>query len=220
MALTYIFDIEGVASDLITALLTDLTIYGGSNPARNTLANYLYFYKRDVNLVDSQLTIDNSSPLTVNQYQFSLPTSDGVFVGVIFSFNIWSAGTYAQNACVYYSTNGNYYKANTSTSQTPGGNQWDLITDILGTCTGNTTVQQGQFYAWSSAHAQTGILGDAMADLGQKLRDGKCRNWEDSANVITASAAIDSAFTNFRRTSYTTAQSIMDWINAQTSLTI
>ncbi len=221
MALTFIFNIEGVSSDLSTAILTDLSVYGGANPDRDTLALYTYLYKRSADLVDTAIVLDNTSPLTVNQYSFSLPDQDGIFSGITFAFIKWQAGTYAQNDCVYYVTDGNYYIAASSTSSTPGSDaSWTLITDILATCTGNASVQQGQFYAWSSAHSQSGPLGDAMADLGDLMRQGKCKSWEQSGAVMTGASAIESAFTNFRRANYTEAQKIIDWVQAQTALTI
>ena len=220
MALTFVMDIENFSADLSTAVLTDLTVYGGSNPARSALALYIYFYKRSADLTDTQITIDNTSPTTANQWSFTLPQNDGVFVGSAYGFTIWSAGTYALNACVYYATDGKYYIANTSTSQTPGGSEWTLITDILATVTGNSSVQQGQFYCWSSARSSSGALGDAMADLGNRIKEGKCKNWEGSGTVLNGAAAIESAFVNFRRTNYVSAQQIIDWVQAQTSLTL
>lgn len=214
----FITDIENVSADLSVAYLQDITLY--STPARNTLALYVYLAKRDADNNDTFLTISNSAPLTATSWQFALPSQDGNFVSNIFGFNIWGAGTYAQNACVYYSANGNFYIANTSTSQTPGGGQWTLITDVLATATNNSSVYQTQTYNWSSARAQTGQLGDAMATLGQLIIEGKCKSWENAGNVITAAAIVESAYVNFRRTDYSTAQKIIDWVDAQTALTI
>ena len=64
MALAVLTDIEDASSDLTTAVLVDLTVFGGVNPARNTLAAYLYLYKRDSSQTDTPVTVDNSSPLT------------------------------------------------------------------------------------------------------------------------------------------------------------
>lgn len=219
MAVTFVTDIENVSADLSIAYLVDLTTYGGGNPARNALALYLYLYKRDAQSNDTQISVDNSNPLTVTQWSFTLPSPDGIFVAVIFGFDIWQAGTYSNLDCVYY--NGAYYRANTATSQTPGsGGNWTLITDILATCSGNATVEQSQTYNFSAARAEAGQLGDAMADLGNKIKDGKCKNWEEAAAVLTGAGLIESAWTNFRRGDYSNAQSIMDFVDAQTSLTI
>lgn len=221
MALTFIADIQGWSADLNSAILVDETVYGGSNLARSSVALYLYFYKRSADLVDTQISVDNSQPLTVNQWTFTLPANDGVFVGILFAFPIWQAGTYNQNAAVYYQVNSNFYIANTTTSQTPGsGGQWTLVTDVLGQITGISPIDQGQFYAWSSARSQAGPLGDAMADFGNSIKQGRCKNWEGASSIITGAAVIESAFTNFRRGNYVNAQQDIDWVQQQSSLTI
>lgn len=217
MPLTFVASITSVTADLNQGIVSDATVYGGSNPARNTLALYLLLYKRDVNSVDTQITIDNSQPLTAVQWTFALPIPDGLFVGIFIGASIWSAGTYATNSVVYYS--GSVYQANTSTSQTPGGGNWTLVTDIA-TLIGNSNVQQSQVYMFSAARAQAGPLGDALQDLGPRIVNGVCKSWADAAAAITGGSLIESAWSNFRRADYINAQSIMDFVDAQTSLTI
>lgn len=220
MALTFITSIQQVSADLTTGFLVDSTVYGGSNPARSSLALYVYLVKRDALNNDTYLTIDNSSPLTATEWMFTMPTQDGNFVANIFGFNIWTAGTYNNNACVYYGSNGNYYIANTSTSSVPGADgTWTLITNIQQTATGNSTVYQGQTYNFSAAVAQSGSLALALADFGNNVKIGRYKSWEDAAQVLIGPALIQSALTNFRQGNYTNAQSIMDYVDMQTSTT-
>lgn len=211
---TFVTDIEGESSDLTTGNLVDLTHY--SSPARNTLALFVYLYKRDASNVDTAIVIDNSLPLTATQWNFLLASVDGGYVAKVFGFNIWSAGAYVLNDCVYY--NGAYYIENNpaTTMGVPGiSPDWTVITDILGTCTGNSTVQQTTTYNFSVARASSGSIGDALADLGPRIKDGRCKNWEDAAGVLIGAGLIESAWTNFRRADYTEAQSIMDYVDAQ-----
>lgn len=217
--MVFLADIESVSVPLNLGYVTDLSSYGGSNPARNTLALFIYLYKRAADSTDTQITIDNSQPLTATQWSFTLPQQDGDFVALFFGFTIWSAGTYSNLACVYYA--GSYYIANTSTSQTPGsGGNWTLITDILATCTNNASVQQSQIHMWSSARAEAGVIGDTLADLSQKIRDGKCSNWQDASAALTGAAMINGAFANWRRGDYVNAQKDMDFIDQQTAATL
>ncbi len=214
--MVFLADIQNVESNLATAQLVDLTTYGGSNPDRDTLALYLYFYKRAADNTDTPLTIDNSSPDTVTAWDFALPSQDGNFVYIIFGFEIWSAGTYDLNDCVYHS--GVYYKANTSTSGTPGASgDWDVITDILAEVlnlgSGNVTITQG--YAFSTAVAEAGPIGDAMATVGPRIVNGTCRNLNEVAGTLYGAALIESAWMNFRRQDYTEAQEIMDFVDQQ-----
>lgn len=219
MAIVFLADIEGVASNLDTAYVQDLSIYGAGNPDRDDLAVYLLLFKRAADSTDTAITILNDAPLTASQWPFALPAQDGVFVGLLYGFQIWSAGVYGALDCVYY--NGSLYIASIATSQTPGfGSNWVLITDIQTTATGNTSVEQTQVYMFSAARAEAGQLGDALADLGNKIRQGKCKSVDEAAAVITGSALIESSFVNFRRGDYENAQAIMDYVDATSSLTI
>lgn len=211
--MVFITAIENVSSDLATAELSDLSQYGGSNPDRNELALYAYLYKRDAQNNDTQITLNNDNPTTVAAWSFTLPAADGVFVAIIFGFYIWSAGTYPSGTCRYHS--GAYYKSNTSTSSTPGTDgTWDVISDILAECTGNATVEQTQTYNWSAARSSSGPIGDALADLGPKIIRGKCRDWNDAAQVLQGAGMINSAYMNFLRGDYQDAQSVIDFVQA------
>lgn len=219
MALTFVATIEAVSADLNLGFVVDATVYGSPNPARNELALILLLFKRDVNQVDTAISVDNTSPLTVNQWSFTLPTPDGIFVGLFYGILLWQAGTYANLSVVYY--NGVFYRSDKSTSGTPGiSADWDVVTDYQSVFTGNSTVQQSQVYMFSAARAQAGPLGDALSDLGPSIKDGRCKDWQSAAAVITGGALIESAYACFRRADYINAQAIMDYVDATTSFTI
>lgn len=212
MALAVLTDIEDASSDLTTAVLVDLTVFGGANPARNTLAAYLYLYKRDASQTDTPVTVDNSSPLTVTSWSFAL-AGDGWYRAILFYFPIWSAGSYVANNCVYY--NGAYYKANTSTSATPGSSpNWTLITDILGTVLNlsSSNVTVGQTNNFTTAILEAGVLGDMLQDLGPNIRSGKCRDINQAANVLYGEGLLDSAWMNFERGDCVEAQEMVDYL--------
>lgn len=219
MPLTFVSDIESVSVPLNLGFVVDLTTYGGVNPARNELAVLLYLFKRDAINNDTAISVDNSTPLTATQWQFTLPTPDGNFVGTFLGVNIWQAGTYANLSGVY--SGGVFYRSNKSTSGTPGiSADWDVVTDPLGTFVGNSTVAQTQVYMWSSSRAEAGVIGDTLADLSEKIRDGRCSSWSDAGAALTGAAMINGAFANFRRGDYVNAQKDMDFIDSQTAATL
>lgn len=208
---TILTDIENVSSDLVSARLVDLTTWG--SPARASVALYAYLYKRDATSTDTSVTLTNTDPLNVTYWSFSL-AGDGWYRAIVFAFPIWAAGTYLANACVYYS--GSYYKANTTTTQTPGGGQWTLLTDILTQVLNlsGSNVTIGQTNNFTTANAEAGILGDNLQDLGPLIKAGKCKNINDAVNVIYGEGLIDSAWMNFERGDYSQAQEIVDYINS------
>lgn len=217
MALSILTDIEGVSADLLSANLVDLTVYGGANPARNTLALYLYLYKRDALMNDTLLTVSNSDPLNVTSWSFSL-AGDGLYRAILFAFPIWSAGSYVLNNCVY--RNGAYYIANTSTTGVPGiSPDWTLITDIIGTVLNisPSLVTIGQTNNFTTANAEAGPLGDKLQDTGPTIKAGKCQNINAAVNVMYGEVLIDSAWMNFERGDYTQAQELIDYVNANWS---
>jgi hypothetical protein len=210
-SIPFLTAIESESADLVTGRLVDLTTY--TSPARNTLALYAYLYKRDVSSVDSPIALSNANPTTVTFWEFTLPASDGWYVAIIFGFPVWSAGTYAADKCVYHS--GVYYKANTSTTEEPGvGSEWDVITDIQAEVLGlaDSGVYITQTNNFSTAHSEAGTLGDNLAALGQKIINGKCKNWEDAGSTLFPAALIESAWVNFRRGDNVNAQEIIDYV--------
>lgn len=219
MALSFLATIEAVSADLNLGFVVDGSVYGSPNPARNELALILLLFKRDVNQVDTPISIDNTSPLTAVQWSFTLPTPDGIFVGLFYGISLYQAGVYANLSVVYY--NGVFYRSNKSTSGTPGiSADWDVVTDYQLVFTGNSTVQQSQVYMFSAARAQAGSLGDVLSDLGPTIKDGRCKDWEAAAAAITGGALVESSYANFRRGDYVNAQAIMDYVDASTSFTI
>jgi len=214
--ITFITEIQNESADASTAELVDITTgYGGSNPDRDELALYLKLFKRDSSLADTEVIVDNTTPLTVSNWAFNL-AGDGWYVGLVYGFPIWAAGSFLSGNCVYY--NNNYYKANTNTSGTPGiSPNWDLITDIQSEVGAYATslVSQTQTNNFTTAIAESGPIGDDIQALGQKIVNGKCRDWNDAASVIYGAALLESAWVNFRRADYAIAQEIVDYINSQ-----
>ncbi len=217
--MTFVEDIQNISAGLSTGQLVDISTYGGANPDRDQLALFNYFYKRDASMVDTQITLDNTSPLTVVAWDFALPAQDGLFVYITFGFPLWSAGSYTVGNCVYYVTGGAYYRALTTTSATPGTDptKWALITDILGEVLSlaNSNVYITQGYAFSTAVAEAGPIGDAMASFGARFISGKCKSLNDAAIVTFGADLIESAWMNFRRSNYTEAQNIIDYVDQQ-----
>lgn len=215
MALAVLTSIQNVSADISTADLVDGTIYGAPNADRNDLAAYLYLYKRNAQQVDTAVIVSNTSPLTVTRWSFTL-AGDGWYRAVLFLFPIWTAGAYVINNCVYHS--GSYYKANTSTTETPGaGSEWDLITDILGEVLDldDSNVTIGQTNNFITPNAEAGVLGDNLQDLGPKIKAGKCKDINDAVNVLFGESLLDSAWNNFARGDNVEAQEIVDFINNQ-----
>ncbi len=210
-SIPFVTAIEAESADLVTGRLVDLTSY--TTPAREDLALYLYLYKRDVASVDTAVTVSNASPTSVTYWEFDLATSDGWYPAIIFGFPIWAAGSFAADKCVYHS--GVYYKANTTTTETPGaGSEWDIITDILSEVLNlaDSGVYITQTNNFSTARSEAGTLGDNLAALGQKIINGKCKNWEDAASSLYPAALIESAWVNFRRGDNVNAQEIIDYV--------
>lgn len=215
MALAILTSIENVSEDVLTADLVDLTVYGGVNADRNEVALFLYLYKRDAENNDTAVTVSNADPENVTEWNFNL-AGDGTYRAILFVFPIWAAGSYVQNNCVYHG--GAYYKANTSTTGTPGSSaDWTLITDILSEvlnlASSNVTI--GQTNNFTAAYAEANIVGDELQDLGPKIKAGKCKNINDAAQTLFLESLIDSAWMNFERGDTQEAQSIMDYVNSQ-----
>jgi len=216
-SIPFVTAIENESADCTTADLVDLTVYGGSAPNRNTLALFLYLYKRDAQDNDTPITVDNTTPLTVGTWSFSLAPPDGWYVGILFGFPLWAAGTYTMNNCVHYS-DGNYYQcAVASTTSVPGtDSDWTLITDILGTVLNlsNSNVYITQTNNFTTCKAEIPV-GDQLQALSQKIVQGKCKNWEDAAKALYGAALIQGAIINFRRLTLEDAQNVIDFVDNQ-----
>jgi hypothetical protein len=86
------------SSDADTATIPDSTVYGGSNPARNTLAVYLELWKMDADSVATAITMDNDDPANVTSWTFD-SSDDGWYKSRIYivpDFNILTAYTIGQ----------------------------------------------------------------------------------------------------------------------------
>lgn len=215
MALAVLTSISNVSADLLTADLVDNTVYGTPNADRDDLAAYLYLYKRNAQQEDTAVIIDNTSPLTATRWSFSL-AGDGWYRAILFLFPVWTAGAYVADNCVYHS--GSYYKANTSTTETPGaGSEWDLITDILNEVLdlSGSNVTVGQTNNFTTPNAEAGILGNNLQDLGPSIKSGKCKDVNAATTVLFGEALYDSAWNNFARGDNVEAQEIIDFINNQ-----
>jgi len=215
-SLPFITAITNVSADVTTAELQDLSTYGGALPQRDELALYVYLYKRDAQNNDTAITVLNSDPLTANTWQFTLNSSDGLYIAIVFGFPIWNAGSYILNDCVYYG--GDYYIANGATSGEPGiSGDWDLITDILSEVlnvgSANTYVTQTENF--TTARLESGKGGDVLQALGQKIIQGKIKNSDDAASALFFGGMIESAWVNFRRGDSQDAQEIVDWLTGQ-----
>lgn len=219
MAITNLTAIREESADCVSAVLADLTTdYGvGGNPARSALALYTYLYKRSAALADTAITIDNSDPENVTEWGFDLITdTDGWYVAFVFNFRKWSAGTFTLNNCVYHS--GSYYKVNVaSTTGTPGASgDWTLITNVMTQVYGvsSTNVDVTQTNNFTTCNADSGPIADNLADFGEKVKSGKCKNWAEAADVLFGAALIESATVNHRRSDNEEAQEIIDYVNA------
>lgn len=215
MPQTIITEINNVAADLSTAELADLTVYGGANPDRDELALFLYLYKRAADLTDTAVTVSNTDPLNVTAWSFTL-AGDGWYRAILFEFPIWAAGTYSLNNCVYHS--GAYYKANTSTTGTPGVSaDWDLITDILAEVLNlsSSNVVIGQTNNFTTANADAGPIGTVLQDLGPSIKAGQCKDINKAGTALWGESLIESAWINFLRGDYVEAQEIVDYINSR-----
>lgn len=211
-SIPFITSIRNVSADVTTAEIQDLSVY--TSPLRSALALYAYIYKRDAALDDTVVAVDNSDPLNVSSWAFYL-NGDGLYVAIVFGFEVWSAGSYAQNECVYH--DGAYYRATTSTNQEPPHADWDEITDIQSEVLnlGSANVYITQTNNFTTAIIESGKVGDVLQALGQKIIQGKIKNSDDCASALYGAGLTESAWVNFRRGDYQDAQEIVDYITGQ-----
>lgn len=215
-SLPFITAIRNVSADVTTAEIQDLTTaYGGSNPDRDELALYAYLYKRDASLNDTAVSLANDLPLTASTWGFTL-NGDGWYVAIIFGFEVWQAGSYTLDQCVYH--DGSYWKATTTTSGEPGvSGDWDEITDIISEVLNldSDNVYITQTNNFTTAIIESGKLGDQIQALGQKIIQGKVKNPNDAADVLFGASLVESAWVNHRRGDNQDAQEIVDYITGQ-----
>jgi len=151
--------------------------YGAPNPAFNTLAHYVVLKKKGVgDTQDATLVLDTYNPLVSTSFTYQR-TIDGWYEATKLTIPIWSAGSYANGIVKYY--NGTVYKANQTTSSTPGADAtWDAVTDLT-TIFGNTSIyttilgRSTAFNAdtyWSKQIAANSIKGLCATSIDDKQR--------------------------------------------------
>lgn len=135
---------ELAASPYYTATLTDGTVYGGSNPARNTYAVYLTGNKlKQDGTVDATLTITTYDPLAASTFSFTI-YKDGwhEFKYVVIPF--YAGGTTYNHYDLVYSSGVVYQYTNVTPSAgnvPPNATYWTVygsptaIVDAVGTAT-------------------------------------------------------------------------------------
>lgn len=135
MANTLEFVIDSITADRQTAILKDNTTYG--SPARTSTALYAKGQKMNADsTVASTLTVvgNNTSPVSAGLTQFNVTlTVDGWYRFLITSIPVWSAGTYALYAALYY--NGVVYRSKVASNTTTVAADllvtanWEVISD-------------------------------------------------------------------------------------------
>ncbi len=118
MALSWILFKGASQVDCSSFAITDMTVYGGANPARNTRANTLFVTRTDKNGVRTLQTItpDTADPLTVASWQIN-STDDGLIEKIMFSADIWvSGGPYLVGDIIYDVVEAAYFKCSVGNS--------------------------------------------------------------------------------------------------------
>lgn len=130
MALSYILFKAASQVDCSSFTINDQAVYGGANPARNTLANVLFITRTDKNAVRTlqAITPNTGDPLTVASWNIN-STDDGLLEKILFSVQIWlSGGPYLIGDIVYDVAGAAFYKCSVGNSSAtrPGLNlaQW------------------------------------------------------------------------------------------------
>lgn len=122
-----------IDSSRTTITLTDDTVYGGSNPARNALAVYLNAYKMNYDNEATTLTVtsDDSSPLTDSEWSYSYDNGDGWYKHYYVAIPFYNSGTsYSQYDAVYSS--GVVYRSLVNSNvgnSVSNTNYWEVISD-------------------------------------------------------------------------------------------
>lgn len=110
MALIPNLTFTSVSADGTQSILTDSTIYGGSNPNRNQVAVYVYPVKVDEEQVETPLTIASFDPETATTFTVT-NTVDGWYQYYFLIVNNWLIGTtYNQYDLVWDTTQNQFYQ--------------------------------------------------------------------------------------------------------------
>lgn len=160
---------------------TNPTGYGAPNAEFTDYAHFAIIRKKNVNSVaDVVLALDSYDEVTATEFK-ATRSVDGWFEAVKLNILVWTADTYPADTVRYH--NGVVYKANTSTSQTPGvGDEWDVVSDlttiednstVTATIDGRVTVFNADLY-WSkqiAANSEKGLCGVCTDDRKKKRLD-------------------------------------------------
>ena len=216
---TYITQIERESADCTTAIIKDYTDYGVDDaPVRNTIGLFVKLVKRSASdpPIDTPVTIDNSSPLSVGQWTIDITnTKDGWYYMTLFGYPIWTAGTYDQNKCVLYS-NGNCYRAKATVSSLPTVSaDWELITDPTSTTIENledSGIYLNSTHNFTTCNAEIPVS-DQLEILADQITDGRPKDWEDTTLALLGKGLLNGAWVNHYRVKNQKAQVVVDFLN-------
>lgn len=76
MALTASITFGAVATGGASYVITDITTYGGANPARNTVGVFLTAYKVNEDLDETAMTVASFLPASAATFTITIPTTD------------------------------------------------------------------------------------------------------------------------------------------------
>ena len=113
------------STDGLQTYITDSTVYGGANPARNTYGVYLSAYKVDSGLIETALTTTAFIPTTASIF-YTTNTVDGRYKFYYVIVPNWLIGTtYSKYNLVWDAITNSFYEYNNATPS--AGN---AVTDI------------------------------------------------------------------------------------------
>lgn len=122
--------------------ISDTSVWGGANPARNTRYNILLFSRNDKSGTRSYLPVVNTDPNNVLSWAVS-STMDSWHQATLLVFQLWNSGTayVASVNAIYYAPTTKFYRCisnntNVAPDSGSGPTKWTEITDF-------TTIQQG-----------------------------------------------------------------------------
>lgn len=131
MALTWILTKENIASDASGFDISDDTVYGGANVARNQRANVFFCPKTDADGVRTLQDVvpDNADP-TLSQVYTVTSTQDGWIEKIMASVSLYDSAGYGAAGIVFYDS-GVFYKTKSAvppSTPAPDGTYYDVIT--------------------------------------------------------------------------------------------
>ena len=194
-----VFDlhITAVQADCSTNTLTDDTVYGGANPLRSVVYNYLIGTKMDVESVPTYIAIDNTIPATVTEWAFPT-TNDGWYQFFLLSASAWASGAYTaattvnevvQNdaSVVFYVTDGYFYKCivDTVSNEVPTDTDfWIQLDPLLPESNfvpliDNTTIDTHQHDNLVTCYGEECLAGE----LEKAVAAGLCKDCKEYADI-------------------------------------